>query len=377
MSLGSDSAVFGEAHGEFTNFWKTVQRLFRSSNTISAQSSLNERTDLSFGGGYRTILNENMLLGVNSFFDTTKLGSRWYSSGSLGFEYAAILPGNDALDLSFNWYGNLFNRNVLANAFRRGPQNFDFEAGYSQELWNGGPDLRLNATGYRFSSGSGVYGMRGGAELKSRDGRFSVKYEAADDRINGTYHTVGAFVNVGFQLSKALDGESPLVMPEPIFRSPRNIRRRLTSGVQRTHPSQVHPIFIAAGNQWTTIATFVVPVTGWSMGAFGCSNDGISVTSFDWSSFTQMRFQSSSPPTNTKTAAGSNLLWFLLRDGNGLRSTTAIDLVPWSPAGIVDVIQVTSSTTGIGPAEFVAYVSNNNPRCISFSAGTVLTVSVR
>ena len=126
--------------------------------TTTTRSGFNERTDLSFGGGYRTILNENTLLGVNGFFDTTKLGSRWYSSGSLGFEYAALLPGNDAIDLNFNWYGRLFDGKVLVKAFRRGPRNFDFQAGYSRELWDDGPDLRLSATGYRFSSGAGVSG---------------------------------------------------------------------------------------------------------------------------------------------------------------------------------------------------------------------------
>lgn len=229
---GGNSAVFGEAHGEFTNFWDTVSSLWRRvDTTTTTRSGFNERTDLSFGGGYRTILNENTLLGVNGFFDTTKLGSRWYSSGSVGFEMAALLPGNDALDLSFNWYGNLFNSNVLANAFRQGPQNYDFQAGYSHELWNGGPDLRLSATGYRFSSGSGVYGFRGGAELKSRDGVFSVKYETAHDPVNHTYHTVGGFVNVGVQLGNLLNGESPFVMPEPIFRSPRNLTRMLSQGL--------------------------------------------------------------------------------------------------------------------------------------------------
>jgi hypothetical protein len=231
--LGADSAVFGEAHGEFINFWKTIQRLFRNDSTITSQSGFNERTDLSFGGGYRTLLNENTLLGVNGFFDTTKLGSRWYSSGGLGIEYAALLPGNGAFDLTFNWYGNLFSSNVLANAFRRGPENYDFQAGYSHELWNGGPDLRLSATGYRFTSGSGVYGGRAGAELKTRDGMFSLKYEAAYDRVNKTYHTVGGFVNVGIRMSNLLNGESPLEMPAPIFRSPRNIRRRLTDVVRR------------------------------------------------------------------------------------------------------------------------------------------------
>ena len=235
-----NSAVFGEAHGEFQNLWKTIGNLFRTGATTS-QDSFNVRTDLSFGAGYRTILREATLLGVNGFFDTTKLGGRWYSSGSVGLEMVALLPGNDALDLNFNWYGNLFNSNVLADAFRRGPENYDFQAGYSHELWNGGPDLRLSATGYCFSSGSVVYGGRTGAELMTRDGMFSVKYEAAHDPINQTYHTVGGFVNVGFQLSNLLSGASPFVSPTPVFKSPRNLARLLSTQVKRSYyqPSAV------------------------------------------------------------------------------------------------------------------------------------------
>ncbi len=267
MSLGRDTTIFGEAHGEFQNFWKTIQRTFTSGGTTTTLSGFNERTDLSFGGGYRTILNENTLLGVNGFFDTTKLGNRWYSSGSLGFEMAAALQGNDAIDLNFNWYGNLFQSNVLANAFRRGPQSFDFQAGYSHELWNGGPDLRLNVTGYRFSAGSGVYGLRGGAELKSRDGMFVLKYEAAHDRVNKTYHTVGGFVNVGLQLENLLSGENPLVMPEPIFKSPRNLRRLLTRKSKRNwhQPS----IVIASSTSTTTsIAQCQTTTTSVNLGSF-------------------------------------------------------------------------------------------------------------
>jgi len=123
---------------------------------------------------------------------------------------------------------------VLANAFRNGPANYDIQAGYSHELWEGGPDLRLYAAGYKFSSGYGVYGGRVGAELKTRDGLFVVKYEAARDPVNKTFHTVGGFVNVGLQLSNLLRGENPFEKPEPIFKSPRNLRKWLSRSATRS-----------------------------------------------------------------------------------------------------------------------------------------------
>jgi hypothetical protein len=219
ISLSADSTLFGEAHTEFQDFWKT--------------SSFNNRVDLSFGGGYRTFVRRDTLLGVNGFYDTSRLGGTWYSSGSVGLAMAALAAGNDAVDLNFNWYGQIFNSSVIRNAFRYGPSNFDFQAGYSHELWNGGPDLRLTATGYKFDIGNSVYGWNAGAELKSRDGMLVLRYDVGHDKVNQTYQTVGGFVNVGLQLENLLKGESPFTMPEPIFKSPRSLRYLLTQPVKR------------------------------------------------------------------------------------------------------------------------------------------------
>jgi hypothetical protein len=219
ISLSPDSTLFGEAHTEFQDFWKT--------------NSFNNRVDLSFGGGYRTFVRRDTLLGVNGFYDTSRLGGTWYSSGGVGLEMAALVAGNDAVDLNFNWYGQIFNSSVIRNAFRYGPSNFDFQAGYSHELWNGGPDLRLKAAGYKFDIGNSVYGWNAGAELKSRDGMFVLRYDVGHDKVNQTYQTVGGFVNVGLQVENLLKGESPFTMPEPIFKSPRSLRHLLTQPVKR------------------------------------------------------------------------------------------------------------------------------------------------
>lgn len=69
IPVGMRSALFGEAHSEFQDFWRTVTR------------GANNRVDLSFGGGYRTLLDRNRLVGVNAFYDATRLGGRWHASG--------------------------------------------------------------------------------------------------------------------------------------------------------------------------------------------------------------------------------------------------------------------------------------------------------
>jgi hypothetical protein len=234
FSLSGDSVIFGEAHGEWENFWKTptVSVTSVSGPTVTISGSSN-RVDLSFGGGYRTMLGESTLLGVNGFYDASRLFNEWYSSGGVGLEMAALLGGDAALDLNVNWYGNLFTRDGLINAFRNRGGSYDVEAGYSQSLFNQAVDLRLKATGYQFDIGSAVYGWRTGADLITRDGVFSLKYEYGHDRVNGAYNTVGGFVNIGFQLENVLSGESPFTQPEPIFKSPRNLRKMLTQKVKR------------------------------------------------------------------------------------------------------------------------------------------------
>jgi hypothetical protein len=219
FGLSKDSVVFGEAHTEFQSFWNTP--------------GFNNRVNVSLGGGYRAILRDRTLLGVNGFYDTTRLGGQWYSSGSAGVEMAALLPGNDALDLNFNWYGRLLNGNVIRSALNYGLSNFDAEAGYSHELWEGGPDLRLKIAGYQFDAGARIDGYNAGAEFKTRDGVLTFKYEVGNDRINGAYQTVGGFLNVGFGVDMLFKGESPFEFPEPIFKSPRNLRRFLVRNVAR------------------------------------------------------------------------------------------------------------------------------------------------
>jgi hypothetical protein len=234
VALSEDSVLFGEAHSEWHNFWKTLRGLIVGYYTVpGGPNAPDTRADISLGGGYRRIFNNNSLIGINGFYDTSWLGGNWYSSGGVGCEMVTLLSGNDAFDLNLNWYDNLLTGWTLRNAFRKGPSNFDFEVGYSHELWDGGPDLRLKATGYKFSVGSNTYGWNAGAEVSSRNGAFSLKYETGHDRINSTYHTVGGFVNVGLQLERLLSGESPFVMPETIFRSPRNLRRWLSRKVRR------------------------------------------------------------------------------------------------------------------------------------------------
>ena len=66
LSLDGNSVLFGEAHGEFQDFWKSPQVSTPSGpGLVVTRSTSERRTDLSFGGGYRRLLGNRTFLGVN------------------------------------------------------------------------------------------------------------------------------------------------------------------------------------------------------------------------------------------------------------------------------------------------------------------------
>ena len=113
---------------------------------------------------------------------------------------AANVGASDAFDLNANWYGNIFSSTDILNAFRNKGGSYDIEAGYSHALFNSDYDLRLKAAGYQFDTGNSVYGYKTGADLTTKNGMFTLRYEYGNDKVNGSWNNVGAFVNIGFQI---------------------------------------------------------------------------------------------------------------------------------------------------------------------------------
>jgi hypothetical protein len=232
IRMTENSIVFGAAHSE----------LQATSTNLARRAD--EQVFLSMGGGYRTVLRGKTLLGFNCFYDTARFADRWVSSGGAGFEMAQLIAGSDAIDMRFNWYGDL-SEDQFVNQYRDGPRNFDLQFGYSHQLFDGGPDLRLFSTVYDFDDESGVLGWQAGGELKSPNGVASIKGETAYDPVNGAYQSVSAFINIGFQVENLAQGKNPFVMPEPIFASPRNMNR-LTHKVTRNYRNTTHGLSLAS-----------------------------------------------------------------------------------------------------------------------------------
>ena len=288
FNVGNNSVVFGEAHG---NWWNFAQR---------PTGGASNRVDLSIGGGYRKILADQLLVGINGFYDTSRLFNNWYSSGGVGLEFAANIGSSDAVDLNANWYGDIFSSSSILNAFRNKGGSYDIEAGYSHAMFNQALDLRIKFAGYQFDTGSSVYGYKTGADLTTKDGMFMLRYEYGNDRINGAWNNIGAFVNIGFQMENILKGESPFTMPEPIFKSPRNLGRMMAQKVKRDWNQQYAPgraalaaaavgggsslcrtitdqSFTSGGGQAVNFSEGIVPYTE-------LTNDGCITITFNWTS---------------------------------------------------------------------------------------------
>lgn len=247
IDLAPATTLFGEVHGEFQDFWKAPAGGVILPPSVGVPGlaevpiSSQRRYDFAFGGGVRRGMSAESILGVNAFFDTTKVQGRWYSAGGIGLEFLSRLPGDGLLDVNFNYYGNLFSGTAFANAFRHGVGNFDIEAGYSQPVFDHALDLRIKAVGYQFDVGRKVYGWRTGVDATTSDGMFRLTYEYTTDRINAAYHSISGSIQIGLQLENLMRGESPFVKPEPVFSSPRNLRRVFHEQVKRRwfQPTQI------------------------------------------------------------------------------------------------------------------------------------------
>ena len=214
---------------------------------------------------------------------------------------AANVGASDAFDLNANWYGNIFSSTDILNAFRNKGGSYDLEAGYSHALFNSEYDLRLKAAGYQFDTGNTVSGYRTGADLTTKNGMFMLRYEYGNDRINGSWNNVGAFVNIGFQMENIIKGESPFTAPEPVFKSPRNLARMLAQKVKRDWNQQYAPgraalaaTAAAANAGFVRTADFPGP-----LGEGGTTKDLSAAYFSDVCNFTTLTISFENAPTGT------------------------------------------------------------------------------
>jgi len=199
--LGRD-VVFGETHARFKDLLKTLK------------GDRIPNVEFLIGGGYRKRVSDDLMVGVNGFYNSTRLYGNWYSSGIVGLEVAAVTPGEGIVTLSWNYYGNVFSgKGGIFSAFRYGPGDHKIDATYSQPLYDRALEVRLKACAYRFNRAGLVRGWSAGGDLSTTNGLLTITYEVGHDRISGLFHNAGLFVNVWLRLGNLMAGESPFVLP--------------------------------------------------------------------------------------------------------------------------------------------------------------------
>jgi hypothetical protein len=227
ISKCDTSMLFTEAHLEYAGYWKSyttgAPALFDTAN----------RLDVSIGAGYRKRLTWDALVGVNAFFDSSRIFRNWYSSWGCGLEAVCVIADCSAVNFHLNVYGMQFNRRMFTNVFRNRGTSFDFQTGYSRPILNKKLDLRLKLTGYQFDTGNKNYGCKLGTEIVSRNGLIRFTYDFGYDAINEGYHQFGGFVNVSFNLENLLCGKGVICLPPPVFTNQRNLTRIATRKVER------------------------------------------------------------------------------------------------------------------------------------------------
>lgn len=213
VGLSPSSTAFGQVHVEFQDYWKLPF------------TGAHHRIDLSAGGGYRKLVNKNLMLGGNVFFDSTRILSDWYSSAGAGAEAAMMLPNFDVVDFSYNYYGNLSRGNHGSDGeIINGPPNMDFELGYSHAIFARTLDFRARINAYNYDINQTLWGFKGGADLTTLNGALTLRAELGRDQLYGSYQTVGAFINIPIRLDNIFTYQSPFVFAGgPVDGSPEGV----------------------------------------------------------------------------------------------------------------------------------------------------------
>ncbi|MCX5874181.1 MAG: inverse autotransporter beta domain-containing protein, partial [Deltaproteobacteria bacterium] len=200
VNLKWSDTFFGQAHVEFQDFWQIPY------------AAPQHRVDLSFGGGYRKLVNSSLLVGFNAFYDSTRILGNWWSAAGAGAEMAAMLPNQDTIDLNFNYYGSLFRGpQYIEDELVKGPPNMDLEAGYTTSLFDKAHDLRFKVNMYNYDTRYNIYGIRAGVDVMPWNGALILRYEVGRDQLYGSYQTVGGLVNIALNFDRVFAWDKTFV----------------------------------------------------------------------------------------------------------------------------------------------------------------------
>jgi Inverse autotransporter, beta-domain len=203
--MGRSSSFFVESRAEYRDPFAHLP------------ASGSRRLDLDLGLGWRKVGHDGAMVGINTFWDTSRLSGDWYASAGFGLE--AALPVYSGL-----W-------DISLNADRGG--GIDLKSGYTLPVWNDRLDMRVYAEKYRFFDGEFILGSKFGAELSSPDRLLSVSYEYGQDSRNPEYQVIACSVAVPLKLDNIFRGKNPFSYPDQADWSHHYAQRLKSEGVRR------------------------------------------------------------------------------------------------------------------------------------------------
>ncbi len=196
--------VFFETHGRFEDFFDTLG------------GSEDPFFRVLFGGGYRKRLTDYLMVGINGFYNTSRVQGLWYRSALGGIEVASVTVGGTKLMFNFNAHGDLFGREDGFFWTFKGIGDAKAQLAYQTPLYVGDRswELKLKVSRYWISRLlEPEHGGSFGAEVLSKDGVFRFAYETGYDEYTERWNTIGVYFRLGFDPMKLVAGENPFSKP--------------------------------------------------------------------------------------------------------------------------------------------------------------------
>ncbi len=226
---GQFDSIFAQSRSE----WRQLSSNFESNTDKALHASI--------GVGYRRLVRRDLLVGVNTFYDGVRFNRSWRPSAGAGLEVASTIAGSSVVDLSLNYYGDLFaGGSSLTEFLKEGTPSIGAELGYTQPLADLACAVRLKFKGYRLEDDSGVNGWATGVDWTNCDNSLVFMYEYGNDETHGDYHSVRGTLNLLFEPERILKLESPFAIPNSDFSGYRILKSYLGALVRRDYPAILH-----------------------------------------------------------------------------------------------------------------------------------------
>jgi len=152
---------------------------------------------LRFGGHLTREITNNMDLVLTGGYDATRREGTWHSGGRVGLKGVSGIGSNAFASLGVMGYFDSAGDQLV---FASNPSGVEVVGTYGQQFWFNGPVFVVNCHGYEFGGGTTQYGWRVDGYLSTPRGLLTLNGLAGHDGLNGNYYSVGAFVNLGFNI---------------------------------------------------------------------------------------------------------------------------------------------------------------------------------